>query len=96
MRVSKADRELVERGNNMINACPPLHKRPCVNKACTGFYPTRLAGQRLPDPRACWACGQCEPVPVEIGHQLVAELDQLPALDLSPKRRGLPPRARAA
>ena len=27
MRVSKADRELVERGNNMINnACPPLHK----------------------------------------------------------------------
>ena len=78
------------------NACPPLHKRPCVNKACTGFYPTRRAGQRWPDPRACGACGRCEPVPVETEHKPMAERAQLPALDLGPKRRGRPPSARAA
>ena len=65
------------------NACPPLHKRPCVNNACTG--------QRLPDPRTC---GQCEPVPIETEHTSLAELAQLPATE--PKRRGRPPRARAA
>ena len=40
------------------------------------------------------ACGRCEPVPVETEHTPMAERAQL--LELEPKRRGRPPRARAA
>ena len=78
----------------MINACPPLQKTACSNQACNGFYPTRRAGERLPDPRTCWACGRCEPVPVETEHKPMAERAQL--LELEPKHRGRLPRARAA
>ena len=56
------------------NTCPPLHKLACINGAWPGgFYPTRAAGQRLPDPRTCWACGHCEPVPVETEHKPAIE-----------------------